>query len=52
MKPRIKLRSRYGFQQKVWRCVGPNMYGVETAGHGKTPEAAFEDWKRSYDFPF
>lgn len=51
-KPKIKLQRRYGLQQEMWVCVGPNMFGLESVGYGKTPTQAFDDWQRFYDFPF
>lgn len=52
MKPRIRLIKRYGFNQEMYRCVGLNLYGLESTGFGKTLEQAYEDWLMYIDFPF
>lgn len=52
MKPRIRLVRRYGFNQEMYRCTGLNLYGLESVGFGRSPEEAYDDWQRYFDFPF
>lgn len=51
-KPKIKFHRRIDFERVSYKCVGLNMFGVESIGFGLTPQAAFDDWQRYYDLPF
>lgn len=51
-KPRIRPVIRTDFVQALWKCTGPNMFGNNIVGYGKTPAAAYNDWKLYFDFPF